>query len=178
MYWAGLSLCLDGKELTCQCKRHKRHRFDPWVGKIAGERNCNPLQYSCLENPMGRGAWQATVHGVEKSWTWLSNWAWAWTCIRQLVWGTMFVLVSSGFIKKPQTGELKQQTLISDSSGGGSPRPRCQCGGILVRSLFPACRQPPSPCPRVVDRWRALVSLPLLLRTLIPQWGPHPHDFI
>ena len=31
----------------------------------------NPLQYSCLENPIDRGAWQATVHGVAKSWTWL-----------------------------------------------------------------------------------------------------------
>ena len=29
----------------------------------------NPLQYSCLENPMDRGAWRATVHGVAKSWT-------------------------------------------------------------------------------------------------------------
>ena len=33
----------------------------------------NPLQYSCLENPMERGAWQATVHRVKKSWTQLSN---------------------------------------------------------------------------------------------------------
>ena len=32
---------------------------------------CNPLQYSCLENPMDRGAGRATVHGVSKSWTWL-----------------------------------------------------------------------------------------------------------
>ena len=32
-----------------------------------GERNGNPLQYSCLENPMDRGAWRATVHGVAKS---------------------------------------------------------------------------------------------------------------
>ena len=31
-----------------------------------GEENVNPLQYSCLENPMGRGAWQATVHGVAR----------------------------------------------------------------------------------------------------------------
>ena len=29
----------------------------------------NPLQYSCLENPMNRGAWRATVHGVTQSWT-------------------------------------------------------------------------------------------------------------
>ena len=33
----------------------------------------NPLQHSCLENPTDRGAWQATVHSVTKSWTWLSN---------------------------------------------------------------------------------------------------------
>ena len=33
----------------------------------------NPLQYSCLENPMDRGAWQVTVHGVTKSWTQLSD---------------------------------------------------------------------------------------------------------
>ena len=34
-----------------------------------GEGNGNLFQYSCLENPMDRGAWQATVHGVTKSWT-------------------------------------------------------------------------------------------------------------
>ena len=39
-----------------------------------GEGNNNPLQYSCLENPTARGAWRATVHGVAKSWTWLSDW--------------------------------------------------------------------------------------------------------
>ena len=38
-----------------------------------GEGNGTPLQYSCLENPMNGGAWKATVHGVAKSWTRLSN---------------------------------------------------------------------------------------------------------
>ena len=38
-----------------------------------GEGNGNPLQYSCLENPRGRGAWWATVHEVAKSWTQLSH---------------------------------------------------------------------------------------------------------
>ena len=38
-----------------------------------GEGNGNPLQYSCLENPMDRGAWWATVHGVAKSRTQLSD---------------------------------------------------------------------------------------------------------
>ena len=38
----------------------------PGSGSSPGEGNGNPLQYSCLENPMDRGAWRATVHGVEK----------------------------------------------------------------------------------------------------------------
>ena len=38
-----------------------------------GEGNGNPLQYSCLENPMDRGAWLATVHRVAKIWTQLSD---------------------------------------------------------------------------------------------------------
>ena len=41
----------------------------PGWGRSPGEVNGNPLEYSCLENPMDRGAWQATVHGVTKSWT-------------------------------------------------------------------------------------------------------------
>ena len=43
-----------------------------WLGRSPGEGNGNPLQYSCLENPMDREAWWATVHGVTKSWTRLS----------------------------------------------------------------------------------------------------------
>jgi len=43
--------------------------FDPWFGNIPWRRNDNPLQYSCLENPMDRGAWRATVHGAAKSQT-------------------------------------------------------------------------------------------------------------
>ena len=38
----------------------------PGSGRSPGEGNGNPLQYSCLENPMDRGAWQATVHVVAK----------------------------------------------------------------------------------------------------------------
>ena len=44
--------------------------FNLWY-MFFGEGNGNPLQYSCLENPMDRGAWWATVHRVAKSWTWL-----------------------------------------------------------------------------------------------------------
>ena len=41
----------------------------PGLGRSPEGGNGNPLQYSCLENPMNRGAWQAKVHGVVKSWT-------------------------------------------------------------------------------------------------------------
>jgi len=51
---------------ACQCRGHES-RTPP------GEENGNPLKYSYLENPMNRGAWQATVHGVAKSWTRLSD---------------------------------------------------------------------------------------------------------
>ena len=60
------------KESTCQCRRHKRYRFSPWVRKTPGEGNSNPLQYSSPENSMNREVWWATVHGVTKSWTQLS----------------------------------------------------------------------------------------------------------
>ena len=45
----------------------------PGLGRSLGEGNGNPLQYSCLENPMDRGAWRATVQGLGKSQTLLSD---------------------------------------------------------------------------------------------------------
>ena len=59
------------KNPPIQCRRHRRLGFNPWVMKIPWRRACNPypLQYSCLENTMGRVAWQTTVCGVSKSWT-------------------------------------------------------------------------------------------------------------
>ena len=45
----------------------------PGLGRSTEEENGNPLQHSCLENPIGGGAWQATVHGVAKSQTQLSH---------------------------------------------------------------------------------------------------------
>ena len=44
----------------------------PGLGRFPGEGNGYPPQYSCVDNPVGRGAWLATVHGVPKNWTLLS----------------------------------------------------------------------------------------------------------
>ena len=61
---------LRGKESACNAGRSG---LIPGLGRSPGEGNGNPLQYSCLENSMDRGAWQATIHGVTKSRTWLSE---------------------------------------------------------------------------------------------------------
>ena len=66
----GLPWQLSGKDSAYQCNRHG---FHPWVRKIPGEENSNPLKYSCLGNPMDRGDWQATVREVTKSWTRLNK---------------------------------------------------------------------------------------------------------
>ena len=59
----------DGKESACNAGDPG---LIPGWGRSPGEGNGNPLQHSCLENPMDRGAWQATVHGVAKSQTQLT----------------------------------------------------------------------------------------------------------
>ena len=65
----------------------------PGWGRFSGGGHGNPLQYSCLENPMGRGSWQATVHGVTKSRTWLK-----WLSIHAGYW--------AGVLNRDSTGPL------------------------------------------------------------------------
>ena len=83
----------DGKQSACNAGDLSSI---PGSGRSPGGGNGNPLQHSCLENPMDRGAWQATVHGVAKSQTWLSDWHFhfqrvdtvpttAWICLDQLL---------------------------------------------------------------------------------------------
>ena len=60
----------DSKESACSARDP---RSIPGSGRSPGEENGTPLQYSCLENPMDRGAWWATVHGVAKDRTRLSD---------------------------------------------------------------------------------------------------------
>ena len=72
-YKLGLPSGARGKELTCQCSRHRD------AGSVSGSKRSpgggygNPLWCSCLKNLLDRGGWQATVHGVDKSQTRLSD---------------------------------------------------------------------------------------------------------
>ena len=67
--WDSVCVCggTSGKEPACQCRGHRDGGLIPGSGRSPGEGNGNPLQCSCLENPMDRGAWRATVHGVTES---------------------------------------------------------------------------------------------------------------
>ena len=66
----GLPWCLSGKDLLASAGDVGS---TPGLGRSPREGNGNSLQYSCLGNPIDRGAWWATVHGVTKSGTGLSN---------------------------------------------------------------------------------------------------------
>ena len=60
----------DSKEFACNAGDRD---LIPGSGRALGEGNGYPLQYFCLENPMDRGTWWATVLGIAKSWTWPSD---------------------------------------------------------------------------------------------------------
>ena len=66
-YYEGFSHSSGGKEPTCQCRRHKRCRFNPWVGKIPWRRRAWQPTPEFLPAESHRGTWQATVHTVTKS---------------------------------------------------------------------------------------------------------------
>ena len=63
----------SGKEPTCQCKRPRDAGLIPGSGRSFEGGHGNPLQYSCLENSMDRGARRAKIHGVTKSQTQMSD---------------------------------------------------------------------------------------------------------
>ena len=71
LFYRGFPGSSAGKESVCN---ERDLGLIPGSGRSPGKGNSYSLQYSCLENPMDRGGWQATVHGVTKSWTQLSNW--------------------------------------------------------------------------------------------------------
>ena len=95
----------DGKASAC-------NTGDPaWIlglGRSPGEQNGYPLQYSCLENSMDRGAWQPIVHGVAKSQTWLSD------TVNNRIFSARIVLLALHWKK---SHELKNLTYITYNIG-------------------------------------------------------------
>ena len=70
---SGLHRGRSGEESACNAGTARDTGSIPGLGKFPGGGHGNAFQYCCMENPMDRGAWQATVHGVTKSWTQLKH---------------------------------------------------------------------------------------------------------
>ena len=87
-----------GKQFCRVCKKVHLIQPFPMSGRSPGERNGNPLQYSCLKNPMDRGAWWATVYGVAKSWTRLS-----YKCFSLTMYTFLYTFNSCGYIISSQS---------------------------------------------------------------------------
>ena len=79
----------------------------PGLGRSPGEGTGNPLQYSCLENPLDRGAWWATDHGVAKSWTRLSDFTFTFTFIVSL--SDFLISVDVTFSNRPEVHFISSQ---------------------------------------------------------------------
>jgi len=118
----GFQVVLVVKNLSANAGNVRDVSLIPGSGRSPGEGHGNPLQYSCLENPLDRGAWQATVHRVAKSWTrlkqlsmkasfyqitlWCQSLMHCWlTCVQSLWYGpetrSKESLIHGGLIKKP-----------------------------------------------------------------------------
>ena len=146
----------NGKEPTCQCRGHKRAGSISGLGRSPGEGYGNPLQYSCLKNPMDRGAWRATP--VTKGQTRL-NWAHMHTA------ATTKSLQSCPTLCDPVPGILQARTLewvaISFSSSWK--------GKVKVKSLShvqlfatpwtAACQAPPSMGFSRQEYWSGILQL-------------------
>ena len=91
----GTSLSPDSsvsKESACGAADRGDTGLIPRSGRSPGEGNGNPLQYTCLENPMDRGAWLATVHGVAESRTQLSDFTFPKQFLLAVLWGLRWVV--------------------------------------------------------------------------------------
>ena len=104
MVWA--SQMTQWQRIHLQSRRHQKGGLIPGLGRSPGVGNGSPLQYSCQENSMDRGAWWMTVQGVTKSQTGLSTW-------HRLV-----VLTAAEADLSDWISLLKQDRKIWHSSGG------------------------------------------------------------
>ena len=124
---------VSGKEPICQFRRLSNRGLIPRLGRSPGGGHRNPLQYSCLENPMDRKTWQATVHRVTQSTTWL-KWLSMYTCILHfyLVYASRSFLYSFAPKKgpaptlQPQLSQARKRRKHPFAQKSGVPIPNLQ----------------------------------------------------
>ena len=123
----GLPWWFSSKESACQCRRHRRLRLILGLGKSLGAGHGNPLQYSCLENPMDRGASRLQYIGSQSQ-TWLkrlSTHACTYTFIHIHAYTHIHITLRLPLrikkLKKANSGtSLVVQTLLFNAEGVGS----------------------------------------------------------
>ena len=122
-YHTGFPSGSEGKEPACTVGDP---HLIPGLGRSPREGNGNPLQYSCLKNPMHSGAWQATIHGVTKSRTWMSNFTFIiihpgmWKECWSISWETLVLI--SGQIIFDCTTSLNLNLPSDEEFGWGNPK--------------------------------------------------------
>ena len=108
----------------------------PGLGRSPGEGNGNPLQYSCLEDPMDRGAWWATVHRLAKSWTRLSDFTHSlmygcesWTIKKSECWriDAFELWCWRRLLRVPWTARRSNQSILKEISSG------CSLEGLMLK---------------------------------------------
>ena len=142
----------------------------PGSGRSPGEGNGDPLQYSCLENPMDRGAWQATVHGIARvGWLrvgWLSHWAAATTpfnkvickdsiCNKVSLWGSIWSWIEGSTIQpSTSTNSLhyssRQWHAVHQSNGAVPSSSSTSCVWTDLFQLSASSFLPPQPLTHAV----------------------------
>ena len=109
----------SGKEPACQCRRHERRRFNPWVGKIPWRRKWQPFQYSCLEYPMNRGSWLAqSMRSHRVGHNWVTKHRDAWNCAQNTENAQhMLAVVNSSIFTGSDTNCLSENSSKTVSPG-------------------------------------------------------------
>ena len=105
----------------------------PGSVRSPGEGNVNPLQYSCLENPMDGEAWWATVHGVAKSRTRLSDFTFTFTMWSECYTG--FLELKERSILSPKNLPLHESSFTDKPTGTGEFTENCSSRSGLIDSL-------------------------------------------
>ena len=157
-HFFGVPWWFSDKESACKVGDTGDVGLIPGLGRSLGEGHGNPLQYSCLENLMDRGAWRATVHGIAKSWIQLSDLACAHACTHP-----SSLLVDTRQLNWPLNVVAHGCPRPSLSS---SRSPACISHPTLSSQQKPDLRPSPSPCPR--PHWPELPPRPSAWGDVLP----------
>ena len=141
---------------NCQCRRCRDSCSIPGSGRSPGNGNGNPLQYSCLENPMERGAWWATVHGVTKSQTQLK---WLSMCAHTMCWAS-----NAHWVPRGQRGQGGKASSPETPGAFSALTRKVWSNALFPRGwTFTYSSVQHDSCPRVWSKWNFTVFMFLWL---------------